>query len=151
MLEFKTGDMFASEAQALVNTVNCVGVMGKGVALEFKKRWPGYFADYKRKCDDGLIEVGSIDVYINNVLGCESPTHILSLPTKKHWRNPSEHEWVDDGVADLARVIDKYYIASVAMPLPGCGNGGLNAHKVKSILRERLYDNVAEITVYTKG
>lgn len=114
--EQKAKDILTSAADALVNTVNTVGVMGKGIALQFKEEFPGKL--------------------------------LVNFPTKLHWRNPSRYEYIKDGLAELAKAIQKHKIKSIAIPPLGCGNGGLNWEIVKKMIQETLEDSNATIHVY---
>ncbi len=114
------GDLFKSGAQTLVNTVNCVGVMGKGIALEFKKRFPDMYEDYVRRCDANEVELGRPYLYRR-----EAPPHIVLFPTKSHWRAFSR---IDDIIAGLEYLLDhaeEWGVESIAVPPLGCGNGQL--------------------------
>lgn len=136
-LTFKTGDMFAEPAEAIVNTVNCVGVMGKGVALEFKRRWPDYFKAYKRLCDAGAIRPGKMFVHEEGDM-LSGRRFLINFPTKDHWRDPSRLEYIEEGLVDLVAQVERLGIATVAMPPLGCTNGGLDWATVKALLTERL-------------
>lgn len=134
------GDIFTSTAQALVNPVNCVGVMGKGLALEFKKRFPDNFMYYKAVCDRGYLQPG-VPLFHNPL--AERSEHeddeakiIINFPTKDHWRNPSKVKWIEEGLLNMVDPIFKYAIKSVALPMLGCGLGGLDEGAV-----ERLIEN----------
>lgn len=136
---FKQGDMFAQAADAIVNTVNCVGVMGKGVALEFKKRWPENFAEYKRLCDRKVLRPGKVFVYDNiDMLSADSWRFLVNFPTKDHWRGKSQIGYIDDGLDDFLAQVRKLDIKSVVLPPLGCGNGGLEWDEVKQLLIEKL-------------
>lgn len=140
-VKFVTGDMFDADTQAIVNTVNCVGVMGKGVALEFKKRWPDNFKAYKKKCELKEIEVGKVFVFDNNGSLFENKSDfefLINFPTKKHWRSKSRIEYIADGLEDFVIQIKRLDIESVAIPPLGCGNGGLPWSKVKPLIIERI-------------
>lgn len=123
------GDIFASDAQTLVNTVNCVGVMGKGVALEFKKRYPGMFAEYKSKCDKGQVQLGR--PYIHRSL---TPPQIINFPTKDHWRMPSDLQAILEGMDYLVEHIEQWGVTSLASPPLGCGLGSLDWRAVGPVL-----------------
>ncbi|MFH1086302.1 MAG: macro domain-containing protein, partial [Chloroflexota bacterium] len=117
MILYVTGSLFQSPAQVLVNTVNTVGVMGKGVALEFKRLYPDMFAEYRRLCETGQLAVGKLWLY-------RSPNKwILNFPTKEHWRNPSRVEYVETGLDAFRRNYSRMGIRSIAFPPLGCGNG----------------------------
>ena len=115
------GDLFASRADALVNPVNCVGVMGKGLALAFKQRYPLMFADYQRACSTGRLAVGRPVLHL--CIGCRP---VLSVPTKTHWKLPSTAAIVVASVRGLRPLIDATKIRSLAVPALGCGAGGLH-------------------------
>jgi len=138
-IEYKKGDMFEEPTEAIVNTVNCVGVMGKGVALEFKRRWPANFKAYKQLCDDKKLAPGTVFVFDNSDFLSESKHRfLLNFPTKKHWRARSKIEYVEDGLKDLVSKIREYGITSVALPPLGCGNGGLDWEDVRPLIEENL-------------
>jgi O-acetyl-ADP-ribose deacetylase (regulator of RNase III) len=138
-LTFKNGDMFAEPVEALVNTVNCVGVMGKGVALEFKQRWPDNFKFYKAACDTKTLIPGRILVYENlRLFGVDGPRFLVNFPTKAHWRSPSKLTYIEDGLDALIDEIRHLDIKSIALPPLGCGNGGLDWAIVKPVIAEKL-------------
>ncbi len=129
MIEYKTGDIFTVEAEAIVNTVNCVGVMGRGIALQFKKKYPHNFKVYAEACKHKEVAPGKMFVYeTGKVVG---PKHIINFPTKRHWRGKSQIGDIETGLVDLARVIKEKNIESVALPPLGCGLGGLPWLEVK--------------------
>ncbi len=134
MIQFKRGDLLAEDAEALVNTVNCVGVMGKGIALEFKNAYPMYFQDYLTACKARQIKLGHMHVY--ETRATINPRYIVNFPTKRDWREPSKIEEIDAGLSDLVRVIAKKRIQSIAMPALGCGLGGLNWIEVRSLIED---------------
>ncbi|MCF3478263.1 Appr-1-p processing protein [Stenotrophomonas maltophilia] len=138
-IKFEYGDLFTSGAEALVNTVNCVGVMGKGVALEFKKRWPENFKFYKKHCDDQSLRPGKVLIYDQGGMFVgEGPRFIVNFPTKDHWRSKSKMSYVDDGLDSLVEEIKRLSIKSVAMPPLGCGNGGLDWDEVRPLIVSKL-------------
>ena len=138
-LIFKSGDMFSEPAQALVNTVNCVGVMGKGVALEFKRRWPDNFRFYKNACDSKILEPGVVLIFdANHLLPSNGPRYLVNFPTKQHWRSPSKLIYIEQGLDALVREIRARGITSIAMPPLGCGNGGLEWADVKPLIMSKL-------------
>ena len=150
-LRFKTGDMFAEPVDALVNTVNCVGVMGKGVALEFKRRWPANFKSYKAACDAKALNPGTMLVFdTGRLFPSDGPRYLVNFPTKAHWRSPSKLVYVEQGLDALVRDIREYRITSIALPPLGCGNGGLEWVDVKTLIERKLgvLDDV-EIVVFT--
>lgn len=136
---FKHGDMFSEPVEALVNTVNCVGVMGKGVALEFKKRWPANFKAYKKVCDAKELKPGRMFVFDNKQLFAnEGPRFLINFPTKAHWRSKSKIEYVEEGLDALVETIQSLEIKSIALPPLGCGNGGLDWDKVRPLIVSKL-------------
>ncbi|WP_192357691.1 type II toxin-antitoxin system antitoxin DNA ADP-ribosyl glycohydrolase DarG [Mesorhizobium mediterraneum] len=148
-LTFKNGDMFSEPAEALVNTVNCVGVMGKGVALEFKRRWPENFRQYKALCDNNRLEPGKMFVFQNKSMFHDEHRYLINFPTKRHWRGKSELSYISDGLDDFVRQLRAFHITSVAMPPVGCGNGGLDWRNVKPIIEDKLGPlNDIEIVVF---
>jgi O-acetyl-ADP-ribose deacetylase (regulator of RNase III)/uncharacterized protein YwgA len=145
MASFKAliGDLFTSKAQTLVNTVNCVGVMGKGVALEFKRRYPAMFDDYVDRCRRGALKPGEPYVF-EDVSG----SRVLNFPTKDHWRSPSRLADVERGLDRLADHHAEWGITSLAMPPLGCGNGGLSWSDVGPLIRRKLADMPFDVEVY---
>lgn len=138
-ITFKKGDMFVEPVDAIVNTVNCVGVMGKGVALEFKKRWPANYKFYKKACDSKELEPGKMLIFDNQELfPSDGPRYLVNFPTKSHWRSKSKLSYVDDGLDALVEKINEYNIRSIAIPPLGCGNGGLDWKEVKSLITSKL-------------
>lgn len=147
MIHYITGNILDSEAQALVNTVNTVGVMGKGIALQFKKAYPNNFKSYSLACKNKEVEVGKMFVTIDSNLHSGEKI-IINFPTKKNWRNPSEYSYVSDGLDDLLNVIKQYNITSIAIPPLGAGNGGLKWTKVKMLIEEKLKHLDIDIFVF---
>ena len=132
MITYKTGDIFDSAAQVITNPVNCVGVMGKGLALAFKGKFPEMFLDYKMKCQQGKVILGQPYLW-------ESETvQILNFPTKQHWKQNSSLYDVENGLKYLAQNYTQMGISSVALPPLGCGLGGLNWKDVKSLINKHL-------------
>jgi O-acetyl-ADP-ribose deacetylase (regulator of RNase III)/uncharacterized protein YwgA len=137
------GDIFTSRAPILVNTVNCVGVMGKGVALEFKKRWPAMFEDYQRRCALKQVRLG--EPYLYRDL---SGTEIVNFPTKDHWRSPSRVSDIERGLDYLLAHADDWGIQGIALPPLGCGNGGLEWSEVGPLIYRKLRDAAFDVEVY---
>jgi O-acetyl-ADP-ribose deacetylase (regulator of RNase III) len=135
-IEFTQGNLLESAAEALVNTVNTVGVMGKGVALMFKEAFPQNFRDYEAACRAREVCVGKM--FVTRRDGFLGPKWIINFPTKAHWRNPSKLEWVADGLDDLVAVVTKNQIGSIALPPLGAGNGGLDWPSVRDLVVSRL-------------
>ncbi len=123
MIRYTTGNILDAQAEALVNTVNEVGVMGKGVALMFREAYPENARAYEAACKSGVVRVGRMLVTRNPAL--MGPRWIINFPTKKHWRNPSQMDWIREGLQDLVRVVQELGITSIAAPPLGCGQGGL--------------------------
>lgn len=135
MIEFKTGDILQANAEALVNTVNCVGIMGRGVALQFKNEYPNNFKAYKAACDRDEVQPGRMFVYETGMLG---PKYIVNFPTKRHWRGKSRIEDIESGLRALAAEIRNRGIRSIAIPPLGAGLGGLNWADVRPRIESAL-------------
>lgn len=146
MITFKKGDLLSSDAYALVNTVNTVGVMGKGIALQFKIRYPGNFAVYQDACKKGEFKTGQLLMVEDGDL--MNRKLIINFPTKAHWKGNSTYEYVLTGLKALRNAIIHRQIKSVAIPPLGCGNGGLDWSKVKVMIETELKDLPAEIIVF---
>ena len=147
MLHTAKGDLLACDVDALVNTVNCVGIMGRGVALQFKDAFPDNFKAYLVACNNGQVNPGRMFVYETGHL--TNPKYIINFPTKRHWRGNSKIEDIDSGLVDLVSVIERLNITSLAMPPLGSGLGGLPWPSVKKRITETLgqLDNV-EVFVF---
>lgn len=137
MIRFTQGDIFTSEAAALVNPVNCVGVMGKGLALAFKRRFPAMFRAYAQACKAGLVQPGRVHVWHNDE-DSKEPRFVINLPTKRHFRSKSRLEDVQAGLEDLARVLVDLEVPSVAVPALGAGLGGLAWDAVRPCIEAAL-------------
>jgi O-acetyl-ADP-ribose deacetylase (regulator of RNase III) len=148
MIRFTQGNLLDADAQALVNTVNTVGVMGKGVALMFKEAYPKNFEAYERACRLEEVKVGKM--FVTERLGeMFGPKWIVNFPTKAHWRFPSKIEWIVQGLEDLKRVIDEKGIKSIALPPLGAGNGGLAWKDVRPKIEAAFGElNDVEVIVY---
>lgn len=139
------GDLLKQhEVDAIVNTVNCVGVMGKGIALQFKKKWPANFKAYAEACKAGLVKPGQLFIYHAGTLA--TPKYIINFPTKDHWRGKSRIEFIQDGLVDLVTHIKAHRITSIAIPPLGCGNGGLDWQQVKPLIEE-AFTAIPEVEV----
>lgn len=143
MFKALIGDLFESQAQALVNTVNCVGVMGKGVAAEFKKRYPAMFEDYAQRCQRKAVHPGESYPYRD-----ASGVLIINFPTKNHWRSPSRVKDIEFGLDYFAAHAAEWGITSVAIPPLGCGNGGLEWSEVGPLIYRKLHDLPIDVQVY---
>ncbi len=135
MIEFRTGDILQANAEALVNTVNCVGIMGRGVALQFKNQYPNNFKAYKAACDREDVQPGRMFVYETGMLG---PKYIVNFPTKRHWRGKSRMEDIESGLRALTAEIRDRGIRSIAIPPLGAGLGGLNWADVRPRIENAL-------------
>src|ERR1700674_3851573 len=130
MITFTEGNLLKAETEAVVNTVNTVGVMGKGIALMFKEAFPANFRAYDEACKRKEIRVGHMFVTENMAL--DGPRWLINFPTKQHWRQPAKLEWIVEGLKDLRRVVEEKSIRSIALPPLGCGNVGLEWMEVRS-------------------
>ena len=137
MIKFTAGNLLDAKAEALVNTVNAVGVMGKGIALMFKEAFPENFRIYQAACEAGDVRPGRMLITEREDL-MNGPKWIINFPTKQHWRHPSRMEWIIDGLEDLKRVITEKGIRSVALPPLGSGNGGLEWKDVRTHVETAL-------------
>jgi O-acetyl-ADP-ribose deacetylase (regulator of RNase III) len=136
MIRFTQGNLLETDAEAMVNTVNTVGIMGKGIALMFKEKFPRNFETYARACEAGEIRVGRM--FVTETKELFGPRWIINFPTKEHWRGKTNIDWVEEGLKDLARVIREKAIRSIAVPPLGCGNGGLDWREVKPLIEQAL-------------
>src|SRR5271170_3582595 len=147
MMELAKGNLLEAEVEALVNTVNTEGVMGKGIALQFKKKFPAMFEAYQQACKAGGIKPGRMYVYEREDM--LNPRYIINFPTKRHWRSPARMEDIKAGLSALAEEIRKRGIRSIAVPPLGCGNGGLDWENVLPVIQKALgnFQNV-NVLVY---
>ncbi len=147
MIQYITGNILDSNAQALVNTVNTMGVMGKGIALQFKKAYPNNYKAYEKASKNEEVKVGKMFVMLdsNTTTG---ERIIINFPTKTNWRKPSEYKYIEDGLENLIQVINDKQIKSIAIPPLGAGNGGLNWEKVKKLIEQKLGHLNISIYVY---
>lgn len=143
MINVQIGDIFESKARTLVNTVNTVGVMGKGIAQAFKKRFPEMFEDYSRRCEQGTVKPGVPYLY-TDMLG----TSIINFPTKKHWRSPSRLADIERGLDIILEKYREWGIESIALPPLGCGNGGLEWEIVGPIMYQKLSTLDIPVEIY---
>lgn len=146
MITYTTGNLLEAEAEALVNTVNTVGVMGKGVALMFKERFADNYRQYKAACDAKQVQTGKM--FVTDVKELQGPRWIINFPTKQHWKAPSKMIWVEEGLQDLRRFLIEHKVKSVAIPPLGAGNGGLDWAQVKPRIESALADLDTEILIY---
>jgi len=147
MIKYTKGNLLESDVEALVNTVNTVGVMGKGIALMFKERFPINMSEYANACKDKEVVTGKM--FITETRELMGPRWVINFPTKKHWRNPSKLEWIEEGLDDLKEFILCNKVKSIAIPPLGAGNGGLDWAIVRAAIEKHLSDleNI-EILVY---
>lgn len=141
LIELK-GNIFCTKAQTIVNTVNCVGVMGAGIALECKLRYPEMFQKYADFCEAGLFEPGKLWLYKQ-----ESPW-VLNFPTKKHWRYPSKESYLQAGLEKFVQTYEEKGITSIAFPLLGADKGGIPKDISLSIMKEYLSNLPIDIEIY---
>lgn len=144
IIEHKHSSIFESDAACWVNTVNCVGVMGKGLALEFKNRFPDNFIEYRDWCESGNAMPGKVLPVTNGFC----PSWIFNVATKNHWNSPSRIEWVETGIKRIAVLIARYGIKSAAVPAIGCGEGGLQWNRVRPLLLQAFADIPARVEIY---
>jgi O-acetyl-ADP-ribose deacetylase (regulator of RNase III) len=130
MIVFKKGDILNENTEVIVNPVNCVGVMGKGLALQFKKKYPDNYISYREAFDDGNILPGKVHLFKTNKK--INPKYIINFPTKIHWKDKSEIIYIVAGLNDLVRVCREKKISSIAIPPLGCGLGGLNWERIRT-------------------
>ena len=142
MIEFKTGDILTEDAEALVNTVNCVGSMGRGIALQFKNSFPDNFKSYVAACKRKDVQPGRMFVFETGQLA--NPRYIINFPTKRHWRGKSRMEDIDAGLVALAEEIRSYNIQSIAIPPLGSGLGGLDWFDVRPRV-ENMLDQFSDL------
>ncbi|GAB3977395.1 hypothetical protein GCM10029978_066990 [Actinoallomurus acanthiterrae] len=143
MIRSKGGDLLQDDAQALVNTVNTVGVMGRGLAAQVKDAYPSVFAEYVAACRTGNVQPGRI---LPVQIGADR--WILNFPTKRHWRNRSRLTDIEAGLEDLIRVVRELQISSIAIPPLGCGLGGLDWAIVRPLIVERLAPLDLDVRLY---
>ncbi|MDB5153874.1 MAG: hypothetical protein JWR54_2625 [Mucilaginibacter sp.] len=147
MIRYITGNIMDSSAEALVNTVNTVGVMGKGIALQFKQAFPHNFEVYKNACMNGQLTTGKILAVKDSDL-LMGERLIINFPTKQHWKFSSKYEFVESGLIALGAYLKDNPVKSLAMPALGCGNGGLEWNEVKPMIEQHLAKFDMAIWVY---
>jgi len=147
MFQIVTGNLLDAQVDALVNTVNTVGIMGKGIALQFKEAFANNYKIYNDACKKGLVHIGELLVVKdqNVILGEKL---IINFPTKKHWKQPSHYEYIELGLKALSEYIEYNNVKSIALPPLGCGNGGLDWNVVRPMIEKYLAPLNAEIYVY---
>jgi O-acetyl-ADP-ribose deacetylase (regulator of RNase III) len=137
-MKYITGNLLEADVEALVNTVNTVGVMGKGIALQFKERFPVNFKIYAAACKKGEVQTGKMLVVKENTMSGQKT--IINFPTKTEWFKKSQYNYIEEGLKDLVKVIKELEIKSIAIPPLGCGNGGLKWDKIKDLMNKYLSD-----------
>lgn len=145
-IRYIKGNLLESNADALVNTVNTVGVMGKGIALQFKKAYPNNFKAYEKACKLGTFGIGQMLIHEENLL--EGKKIIINFPTKTSWKLPSEYEYIEQGLFALREEIIARNIKSIALPPLGAGNGGLNWERIKNLIESKLSNLDVDIIIY---
>lgn len=147
MIRYTQGNLLEAPTEALVNTVNTVGVMGKGIALMFKERFPENMRQYAKACKQGELTIGRM--FVTEPSELMGPRWIVNFPTKQHWRGVSRMEWIESGLEDLRRFIIDKRVKSIAIPPLGAGNGGLNWSEVKEKIERSLADlDQVDILIY---
>ena len=144
MIESTSGDLLKADVEALVNAVNCAGVMGKGIALQFKRAFPANFQVYEKACRAGNVVPGRM--LIHEIGGSLRPRYIINFPTKRHWRAASLVEDVESGLRSLAKDVRRLNIRSIAVPPLGCGLGGLEWQVVRPMI-EQAFDDLPALRV----
>lgn len=150
MIHTVQGDIFNAKTEAIVNPVNCVGVMGKGLALAFKQRYPDNYAAYRKACQTHELQIGRIFTYRLKGDGEGKLHYIINFPTKNHWRDASKVSYIEQGLDALARTIEEIPIHSIAIPPLGCGLGGLSWDIVRPLVIKRLESLDCVIYLYDK-
>lgn len=143
MLMYVQQDIFKSPAQVIVNTVNTVGVMGKGIAKRYKEVYPDMYKQYQKFCEQHLLDIGKLWIYKSDT------KWILNFPTKKHWRNPSKIEYIEQGLKKFVETYEEKGVTSVSFPQLGCGNGGLDwESEVRPLMEKYLKDLPIDVFVH---
>lgn len=144
MIKISEGNLLKSDAEALINTVNCVGHMGKGIALQFKKAFPENYEAYRRACDGGEVEPGRMFIFETGTIF--NPRFIINFPTKRHWRGKSTYEDIERGLGALVDDLRSLHVQSIAVPPLGCGLGGLDWVRVRAMI-ELAFSPLPEVEV----
>lgn len=141
-INIQQGNIFSSKCQTIVNTVNCVGVMGAGIALECRLRYPEMYEQYESLCKRGLFEIGSLWIY-------KAPERwILNFPTKKHWKYPTKEEYLHAGLRKFMQTYEEKKIESIAFPLLGAQHGGLDQNKSLELMESYLHKCTVPVEIY---
>jgi len=144
VITIASGNLLHADVEALVNAVNCVGVMGKGLALQFKNRFPANFEAYAKACKAGEVRIGAMFVFATGLH--QNPRFLVNFPTKQHWRNSSRIEDIEAGLQSLVGEIRERCIRSIAVPALGCGLGGLEWREVRPRI-EAAFASLPEVDV----
>ena len=147
MITYVNGNILEFNGEAIINTVNCCGVMGAGLALQVKKKWPECFKAYQTAFNNKQLSVGKMFVW-HNIKA--PPKYIINFPTKNYWGHKSKIEYIDTGLQDLVRQINQLNITSIAVPPLGCGHGGLDWSVVRPMIEEALVKVNSNICIYGK-
>lgn len=145
MITKASGNLLRADAEALVNTVNTVGVMGKGIALQFKKAYPAMYADYRRRAQAGEVRLGHVQVWPTEQMS--GPAYIINFPTKGHWKSNSRLIDIESGLTDLVETVHRLGIRSIAVPPLGCGHGGLDWSVVEPRIRA-AFEQIPDVEVF---
>ncbi len=137
MIELGKGNLLKVDVEALVNTVNCVGIMGKGIALQFKQDYPENFKAYEKACRASEVRPGKMFIVPTNKM--QNPKFIVNFPTKRHWKGKSKIEDIKSGLTALIRDVQELGITSIAIPPLGCGLGGLRWSEVKPLIERHFH------------
>ena len=146
MITYKTGNLLDAHVVAIVNAVNTVGVMGKGIALQFKNAYPENFKVYSEAVKSGKFRLGEVLVVPVKAVG--PVRFVINFPTKSHWRFPSRLEWIHAGLKDLRLKIEALGIRSIVLPRLGCGNGGLNWNQVRPLIEQEMGNLEVEVFIF---
>lgn len=151
MIQYTQGNIFDIDVDAIINPVNCIGVMGRGLALQFKNRYPGNFQNYVKACNHGVVTPGVMFTYERKDVDFETnqfvnPRYIINFPTKRHWREPSYIEDIEAGLYALVEEIKRLNISSIAIPALGAGLGGLPWSLVRSRM-DAILSNLDDVTI----
>lgn len=136
MITYKEGNLLEAGTEGLVNTVNCVGIMGKGIALQFRQAFPNNYKQYERACRTGLVRLGQMFVVPVPMAEDATPRYIINFPTKQHWKNKSKLVDIQSGLISLVDEVKHLELQSVAVPPLGCGNGGLDWNEVRPLIEQ---------------
>ena len=144
MIQLMKGNIFETQAQAVVNPVNCVGVMGAGLALRFKQFYPEMFAEYQQKCITQSLQPGKLHIWKMP----DQDRYIINFPTKMHWKDPSKINYINSGVSSLIILLNQKSIHSVAIPALGCGLGGLEWEPVRDAIIAQFQQRAPDLHVF---